>query len=106
MDVARQAPLSMGFPRQEYCSGLPFPSPGDLPKPRIEPMSPALQVGSLLLNQQRNLFNRVGQIKVVSFYFYFAERFFVFVLFELVLNFIKCLNTSMRYDVFFVLLMQ
>ena len=48
--VARQAPLSMGFPRQGYWSGLPFPSPGDLPNPRIEPVSPvslALQTGSL-----------------------------------------------------------
>ena len=40
--VAYQAPLSMGFSRQEYWSGLPFPSPGDLPDPRIEPRSPAL----------------------------------------------------------------
>ena len=39
--VARQAPLSMGFPRQEYWSGLPFPPPGDLPDPGIEPVSPA-----------------------------------------------------------------
>ena len=37
--VAHQAPLSMGFSRQEYCSGLPFPSPGDLPNPGIEPRS-------------------------------------------------------------------
>ena len=40
--VACQAPLSMGFPRQAYWSGLPFPSPGDLPDPGIEPTSPAL----------------------------------------------------------------
>ena len=40
--VAHQAPLSMGFPRREYQSGLPFPSPGDLPDPEIEPMSSAL----------------------------------------------------------------
>ena len=40
--VAHQAPLSMGFPRQEYWSGLPFPPPGDLPDPGIEPGSPAL----------------------------------------------------------------
>ena len=46
--VARQAPLSMGFSRQEYWSGLPFPSPGDLPNPGIEPRSPALQANSLL----------------------------------------------------------
>ena len=41
--VARQDPVSMGFSRKEYWSGLPFPSPGDLPDPEIEPMSPALQ---------------------------------------------------------------
>ena len=46
--VARQAPLSMGFSRQIYGSGLPFPSPGDLPNPGIKPASPALQVDSLL----------------------------------------------------------
>ena len=40
--VARQAPLSMGFSRQEYWSGLPFPSPDDLPDPGIEPRSPTL----------------------------------------------------------------
>ena len=45
--VACQAPLSMGFSRQEYWSGLPFPSPGDLPNPGVEPGSPALQAGSL-----------------------------------------------------------
>ena len=41
--VAYQAPLSMGFSRQEYWSGLPFPSPGDLPNPGVKPRSPALQ---------------------------------------------------------------
>ena len=45
--VACQASLSIGFSRQEYWSGLPFPSPGDLPNPGIEPGSPALQVDSL-----------------------------------------------------------
>ena len=45
--IAHQAPLSMGFSRQEYWSGLPFPSPGDLPNPGIEPKSPALQADSL-----------------------------------------------------------
>ena len=40
--IAHQAPLAMGFPRQEYRSGLPFPSPGDLLNPGIEPESPAL----------------------------------------------------------------
>ena len=45
--VAYQAPLSIGFSGQEYGSGLPFPSPGDLPNPGIEPGSPALQADSL-----------------------------------------------------------
>ena len=46
--VAQQAPLSMGFSRQEYWSGLSFPSPGVLPHPGIKPGSPALQADSLL----------------------------------------------------------
>ena len=45
--VAHQAPPSMGFSRQEYWSGLPFPSPGDLSDPGIEPRSPALQADAL-----------------------------------------------------------
>ena len=45
--VACQAPLSMGFSRQEYLSGLPFPSPGDLLNPGIEPGPPALQADDL-----------------------------------------------------------
>ena len=46
--AARQAPLSVGFPRQEHWSGLPLPSPGELPSPGIEPVSlvpPALAGG-------------------------------------------------------------
>ena len=49
--AAHQAPLSMGFPRKEYWSGLTFPSPGDLPDPGIDPMpsaSPALAGGFLI----------------------------------------------------------
>ena len=45
--VAHQAPPSMGFSRQEYWSGLPFPSPGDLPDPGIKVRSPALQADAL-----------------------------------------------------------
>ena len=45
--IAYQASLSIGFSRQEYWSGLPFPSPGDLPNPGIEPGSPALQADTL-----------------------------------------------------------
>ena len=50
--VAHQAPLSMGFSRQEYWSGLLCPSPGYLPHPGIKPQSPALQADSLLLSQR------------------------------------------------------
>ena len=50
--VAYQAPLFMGFSRQEYWSGLPFPSPGDLPDPGIEPGSPALEADSLTSEPQ------------------------------------------------------
>ena len=49
--VASQAPLSMEFSRQEYWSGLSFPSPGDLPIPGMKPGSHALQVDSLPLRQ-------------------------------------------------------
>ena len=45
--VAHQAPPSMGFSRQEYWSGVRFPSPGDLPDPGIKPRSPALQADAL-----------------------------------------------------------
>ena len=45
--VTHQAPLSMGFPRHEYWSRLPFPPPGDLPAPGIKPVSPALAADSL-----------------------------------------------------------
>ena len=48
LHVAHQAPLSTEFSRQEYWSGLPFPTPGDLPDPGIKPGSPALQADSLL----------------------------------------------------------
>ena len=51
--AAHQAPLSMKFSRQGYGSGLPFPSPGDLPNPGIEPGSPVLQADSLLTELQR-----------------------------------------------------
>ena len=56
--VACQAPVSLGFSRQEFWSGLPCPPPGDLPKPRIEPMFPAapeLQPDSLPLSHWGSL---------------------------------------------------
>ena len=56
--VAHQAPPSMGFSRQEYWSRLPFPSPGDLPNPGIEPRSPALQADALTSEPPGNPFFR------------------------------------------------
>ena len=50
--IARQAPLSMEFSRQEYWSGLPLPPPEDLPDPGIKPGSPALQADSLTLSHK------------------------------------------------------
>ena len=47
--VAHQAPPSMGFPRQEYWNGLPFPSPGDLPDPGVELGSPTLQADTFTI---------------------------------------------------------
>ena len=58
--VARQAPLSMEFSRQEYESGLPCPSPGDLPNPGIKPASPALQADSLPLSHQGSPKGQLG----------------------------------------------
>ena len=49
--IAHHAPLSLGFPRQEYWSALPFPSPGDLPDPGMEPEFPAL-AGGFFNNEQ------------------------------------------------------
>ena len=53
--VAHQAPLSLGFFGQKYWSGLPFPSPGDLPDPGIKPGFPALQADYLPNEPQENI---------------------------------------------------
>ena len=54
--VAYQAPPSMGFSRQEYWSGVPLPSPGELPNPGIEPKSPSLQAEALLSEPPGSMF--------------------------------------------------
>ena len=64
--VACQAPLSIGFSKQEYWIGLPFPSPGDLPDPGIEPGSPALQVDALPYEPPRKPFHGKGIINFRS----------------------------------------
>ena len=60
--VARQAPLSTGFPRQEYWSGLAFPSPRDLLHPGIEPSSPAL-AGGFFTAESRGKFKEIQKEK-------------------------------------------
>ena len=63
--VAYQPPLSMGFPKQEYCSGLPFPSSGDLPDLGIEPWSLELQADALHLSHKKQLFIKECKVKSV-----------------------------------------
>ena len=69
--VAHKAPLSMGFPRQEYWSGLPFPYPGDLPNPGIEPRSSALQAVSLLIEPPGKMALVDVRMNTVDVYKYF-----------------------------------
>ena len=62
--VARKVPLSMGFSRQEYRSGLPFPSPGEIPNPRIEPTSPAWQEDSLSLSHEGKTGDQIPSVQI------------------------------------------
>ena len=66
--IACQAPLSLGFPRQEYWSGLPFPSPGALPNPETEPESPALEVDFLSTEPPEKLTCIVIYLSFLSFF--------------------------------------
>ena len=72
-----QAPPSMGFSRQEYWSGLPFPSPGDLPDPGTEPGSSALQADALLSEPPGKPMRYI--------FFFFFNYFFFFLLYNIVL---------------------
>ena len=76
--VAGQAPLSMEFSRQEYWSGLPLPSPGDLPDPGIKPGSPVLQEDSLLSEpsgpQTSMFFESVIFFLVAALFSYFCQH--------------------------------
>ena len=79
--VAYQASPSMGFSRQEFWSGLPFPSPGDLPNPGIEPGSPALEADALTSESP----GKPYYVEVCSFYACFLESFYH----KWMLNFVK-----------------
>ena len=61
-----QALLSLGFPRQEHCNGLPFPPPRDLPDPGIEPASPALAGGFFTTSATWEARSQREQAKVVA----------------------------------------
>ena len=85
--VGHQVPPSVGFPRQEYWSGLPFPSPGDLPDPGIEPKSSALRADTLtsepsgkpnmvIIQDNYNNFTRVMVTKCVSLFLEAAQWMF------------------------------
>ena len=88
--VAYQAPPSMGFSRQEYWSGLPFPSPGDLPDPGIEPGSPAFQADALTSEPPGSELVRLYWIKI-TFKIDFCDSFLfssISASFKVVLNFL------------------
>ena len=67
--IARQAPLSMVFPRQENYSGLPFSSPGDLPNPGFERMSPALVGGFSITDPP----GKPGKYYMLGYFYYFPK---------------------------------
>ena len=68
--VAYQAPPSIGFSRQEYWSGLPFPSPGDLPDPGIKPRSPAFQADALTSEPRASVYMYTIYIYAMCIYMY------------------------------------
>ena len=75
--VAYQAPPSMGFSRQEYWSGLPFPSPGDLPDPGLKPGSPALHVDALPSEPPGTpniAIHELIQGRIITFAFYYKYQ--------------------------------
>ena len=82
---AHQAPLSMGFSRREYWSGLPFPSPGDLPDPGIKPRTPAIQADSLPTELP-------GDSQIYMYHIFFIHSLFWWLL-RLVAQTVKCLPT-------------
>ena len=94
--VARLAPLSMEFSRQEYWSGLPFPSPGNLPKPGIEPGLPALQADSLPAEPPGKPFNQFTFKVIIYMYDPIIIFLIVLGLFSLVMAFLFLMLPAYR----------
>ena len=93
-----QAPLSMGFSRQEYWSGLPFPSPGDLPDPKIELMSPIL-VGRLFTAEPH------WEVPyIIHIYIYILLIFFSIIDYHQLLNISPCALQVLIFNILFNLL--
>ena len=88
--TAHKATLSMEFPRKEYWSGLPFPSPGDLPDPGIEPVYPALQADSLALSHWVSLIYIIYKCAYIYIYIYIYMCVCVCVCVCVIHNKIKC----------------
>ena len=84
--VVCQAPLSMGFSRQEYWSGLPFLSPGDLPNPGVKPGSPALQADSLATELQEKLRGSISLAKLRALWSYVVSANIFYIMIDAVLN--------------------
>ena len=84
-----QAPLSMGSPRQEYWSGLPFPSPQDIPDPGIKPRSPTLQVDSLPSEPPGKPYSLLQDIEYSSLY-YVAKSCHLSILYIVLCMLIRC----------------
>ena len=77
--VVCQAPLSMGFSRQEYWSGLPFHSPEDVPEPEVEPMSPALQADSLPSEPSGKAYKFcfINELICIIYFYYASKQYYM-----------------------------
>ena len=96
--VAHQAPLSMGFSRQEYWSGLPLPSPGDLSDPGIKPRSPVLQAEALTSEPPGRLQSTLRTTHWVLNFKFFHFRLFICYFF---IQSIICWRKSSYFHLFF-----
>ena len=104
--VAYQAPSSMRFSRQEYWSGLPFPSPGDLPDPGIQPGSPPLEADALTSEPPGLIFLFIHILKEPAFglIFYPPHCFPIFSFIDSCFNFYFCLHLTLCLNYLFYFL--